>query len=169
MPSPDKQNTRKLLFSAVLCAFALALSLLDTAVSSLIPFLPGFKLGLANVVTLYALYTLGGGYALLICIVRVFLAAALSGNMTMLLFSLFGGVVSLLLMWGVKRLLSMVKTSVVGGVAHNMMQVLAAFLLTDTPQVGYYIPFLIIAGAVSGFCMGVLCGLILRRLPPKAK
>lgn len=156
-------KTSRFVLAAVFCGLALALSLLDGAVSSLLP-LPGFKLGLANVVSLLALLTLGLPWTLLICLVRSLLAAALSGNLTMLFFSLAGGVVSILIMQLAQKRLSVIKTSVLGGVSHNLMQLVCAALLTATPQVSYYVPVLVLTGTVCGFFVGVLCTLVSRRL-----
>ncbi len=156
-------RTQKFVFSAVLCGIALALSLVDAAISSTIP-LPGFKLGLANIVSLFALYTLGLPWALMICLARSLLTALLSGNLTMLAFSLMGGIASILVMWVLIRFLSMIKVSVAGAITHNCMQVLAAVLWTSTPQTVYYLPILIAAGALSGFAMGVVCKLVIGRM-----
>ncbi len=156
-------KTSRFVLAAVFCGLALALSLLDGAVSSLLP-LPGFKLGLANVVSLLALLTLGLPWTLLICLVRSLLAAALSGNLTMLFFSLAGGVVSILVMRLAQKRLSVIKMSVLGGVSHNLMQLVCAALLTATPQVSYYVPVLVLTGTVCGFFVGVLCTLVSRRL-----
>ncbi|BDF59802.1 heptaprenyl diphosphate synthase [Christensenellaceae bacterium] len=162
MALPDNK-TSKFVLAAVLCGIALALSLLDGAISALLP-LPGFKLGLANVVSLFALYYLGLPLAMLICAVRSILTAVLSGNMTMLLFSLAGGLVSILVMFLLMKKLSLIKVSVTGGITHNLMQLVCAALLTATPQVSYYLPVLILMGAVCGFFMGLLCVLVFSRL-----
>ena len=156
-------KTSRFVLAAVLCGTALALSLLDGAVSSLLP-LPGFKLGLANVVSLFALYCLGLSWSLLICVVRSLLTAIFSGNMTMLFFSLAGGVVSILIMYLALKRLSIIKASVLGGISHNLMQLLAAVLLTATPQASYYLPVLVLMGTVCGFFVGVLCALVFRRV-----
>ncbi|MDL2236209.1 Gx transporter family protein [Christensenellaceae bacterium OttesenSCG-928-K19] len=164
MPLQDNK-TKKFVLAAVLCGVALALSLVDNAVSSAIAFLPGFKLGLANVMSLYALYTLGLPYAMMILLARSFLTALLSGNLTMLLFSLTGGAASILVMFALARVVSLIKASVSGGITHNCMQVLVAVLFTSTPQTAYYLPVLIGMGAVSGFAMGVICRLVVRKMP----
>ena len=156
-------KTSRFVLAAVLCGIALALSLLDGAVSSLLP-LPGLKLGLANVVSLFALCCLGLPWALLICLVRSLLAAVLSGNLTMLLFSLAGGAVSILIMRLAQKRLSVIKTSVLGGISHNLMQLACAALLTATPQVSYYLPVLVLTGTMCGFFVGVLCALVFRRI-----
>ena len=165
MPSRNRDLNRFVL-SALLIGIALVLSLVDTAVSSAIPFLPGFKLGIANVVTLFALYYLGVREALVISVARCLLAALLSGALTMLFFSLAGGLLSLAVMALLAGRVSMVKVSVSGGIAHNMAQAAVAFFLTSTPQVSYYIPFLVVLGTVSGFFIGLLCSLVLRRMMP---
>lgn len=170
MPSQKpKPNIRKFIFASVLCGIALALSLVDNAISSLIPILPGFKLGLANVVSLYALYRLGGGYAVMICVVRSLLTAMISGNMTMLLFSLGGGLASIFVMFLLMRRISVVKVSITGGAVHNAVQALVAVFVTSTPQVALYLPFLVAAGAISGLLMGMLCAILLQRIPQPAQ
>ena len=156
-------KTSRFVLAAVFCGLALALSLLDGAVSSLLP-LPGFKLGLANVVSLLALLTLGLPWTLLICLVRSLLAAMLSGNMAMLFFSLAGGLVSILIMYFALKRLSVIKASVLGGISHNLMQLACAALLTATPQVSYYLPVLVLTGTMCGFFVGVLCALVFRRI-----
>lgn len=158
--------TNRIVLSALLTGLALALSLVDTAVSSAIPFLPGFKLGIANIVTMFALYYMGFREALTINIIRCLLSALLSGFVTMLFFSLAGGLMSLFVMALLKNRISMVKVSVSGGISHNMAQAAVAAALTSTPQVSYYIPFLVISGAVSGFFIGILCSLLILRLKP---
>ena len=89
-----KLTTRQLTLCAVLTAMALALSYLENffPLSLAIP-IPGIKLGLANIVTLFALYALGPGQALLILLARCLLGAVFAGNMNALIFSLLGGVV----------------------------------------------------------------------------
>lgn len=159
----NNQSARTLVLSAILVALALVLSLADTVVSSVFPFLPGFKLGLANIVTLFALYYLGFRQSLVINVLRCLLAALLSGFLTALFFSLAGGLLSLAVMALFHKRISIVKASVLGAVAHNMAQAAVAFWLTGTPQVVYYIPFLVVAGAVSGFITGIVCNLLLNR------
>ena len=163
MRLPDSR-VEKFILAAILTGMALALSLIDSAISSLIPILPGFKIGLANIVSIFALYYLGLSYSLMICVARSLLAGIFSGNLTMILFSLAGGIASIIVMFLLMRRISQIKVSVTGGIVHNMMQVAVAVLVTSTPQVVYYLPVLIAAGAVSGFFMGLLCRLVFVRL-----
>lgn len=148
----------------MLTALALILSLVDASLSSMLPIVPGAKLGLANLVTLFAVYALGLPYALMITAARSLLTALMSGNITMLLFSLGGGIVAVFIMFALKNVLSIVKVSVCAGIAHNLIQLAAAVFVTDTVNVIYYAPVLICAGAVCGFATGALVCVILRRL-----
>lgn len=158
-------RTHRLILAAILTALALALSLIDSAVSSFLAFVPGFKLGLANVVSLFALYSMGMPWACLICAARAALGAIFAGQVTMLVFSLMGGFGSLAVMWVLKRHMSLIKVSTAGGVTHNLMQLLAAGLVTLTPSLVYYMPVLIGLGTLTGFCLGILCRLVFSRLP----
>ena len=126
-----KLTTRQLTLCAVLTAMALALSYLENffPLSLAIP-IPGIKLGLANIVTLFALYALGPGQALLILLARCLLGAVFAGNMNALIFSLLGGVTAMGVMIALSRLkrLSVYGVSVGGAAAHNCGQVAAAVL-----------------------------------------
>ncbi len=167
MRLPDN-NTKKIVLSAILCAVALALSLIDSSISSLFPVLPGLKLGLANIVSLFALYYLGLSYSLVICILRCLLTAVFSGNITMFTFSVFGGILSIVIMFILYKKISVIKVSVAGGLTHNLAQLFVAMLLTSTPQVFYYLPFLIISGTISGFFIGIICKLLFNKIKLKA-
>lgn len=151
--------------SAVLTALALALSLVDTSLSAVLAFIPGFRLGLANVVSLFALYYMGLPWALLISLARCLLAAVFAGQVTMFLFSVMGAAGSLLVMYVLKRWLSIVKVSTAGGITHNMMQLAAASIVTATPSLIYYLPILICLGTLTGFGLGIVCSLVFARLP----
>ncbi len=164
MQSRSRKPPNRIVLAALLTGLALALSLVDTAVSAAIPFLPGFKLGIANIVTMFALYYLGFREALVINVIRCLLSALLSGFVTMLFFSIAGALLSLVVMALLMNRISRIKVSVTGGIAHNMAQAAVAAALTATPQVSYYIPFLVISGAISGFFIGLLCSLLMQRL-----
>lgn len=159
------RRIRFLALSGILTALALGLSLIDTALSSALAFVPGLKLGLANVVSVFALYYMGLPWALMIAGVRCLLGAVFAGQATMLLFSALGAFGSLLVMCALKQLLSLVKVSISGGITHNLMQLLAAGLVTGTPYLVYYLPVLVIFGTVTGFAMGAVCAFVFARLP----
>lgn len=158
-------RARRLILSAILTALALGLSLIDTSLSSALAFIPGFKLGLANSVSVFALYAMGLPWALLIALCRCLLGAVFAGQMTMLLFSVLGALGSLLAMWTAMHLVSLIKVSTVGGITHNLMQLFAVGLVTSTPALLYYLPVLSALGTVTGFTLGVLCAYLFARLP----
>ena len=127
-----KLTTKQLTLCAVLTAMALALSYLENffPLSLAIP-VPGIKLGLANIVTVFALYALGPLQALMILTARCFLGAVFAGNMNALIFSLMGGFTAMLMMIELSRIkrLSVYGVSIGGAAAHNCGQVAAAAAL----------------------------------------
>ena len=155
----------KLAQYGLLIALALALSWLE----SLLPPLgvPGVKLGLPNLVIVFALYRLGFRDACVISLVRVALAALLFGNGAALAYSAAGAVLSLSVMGLLKKTekFSSVGVSVAGGVAHNAGQILAAMALLETARLAWYLPVLWISGTVAGVLIGVASGELVKRVP----
>lgn len=160
-------NTKKLTRCAVLTALALALSVAEGLFPLTVLFpLPGLRLGLANLVTLYALATLGGGEALLILLARCLLGALLGGNLSSLAFSLTGGLLAfgvewLFLKW---RGLSLFGVGMAGAAAHNTGQILAAVAVMRTPATLFYLPPLLLASALTGAFTGWVTSLLVGRL-----
>lgn len=158
-------DSKKTVTLALFTATALLLSYIE----SLFPFfmgVPGMKLGLANLAVVLALYYYGWREALLINVVRIILAGLLFGNLFSVLFSLGGALVSFFAMLLFRRLkLSVYGVSMAGGVFHNLGQIVIAAAIVETVAVGYYVPFLLAAGVVTGLLLGVLAKQILYRLP----
>ena len=120
--------------------------------------IPGVKLGLANIVTVYAVFALGPRDALMVLCARVFLGAVFSGQMMTLLYSGAGGLLSWLALCLLCRLLDrkqMWLASPVAGMCHNVGQLLAAAGVMRTWAVLAYLPYLVIAGVVAGLFTGV--------------
>lgn len=129
--------------------------------------IPGVKLGLANIVTLYAVFALGPGDALLILTARVILGAVFSGQMMTLFYSGGGGLLALASMLLLRRLLSqrqMWLCSPVAAVFHNIGQLLVAAAVMRTWAVFTYLPYLIISGIAAGLLTGVAAQFLLGRL-----
>lgn len=139
----------------------LALALILSYVESLIPFsfgIPGIKLGLPNLIVLLLLYGgRGEREALLVNGLRVILSGFLFSNLYAILYALAGAVFSFAAMYIGKRIkcFSMVGVSVLGGVFHNIGQLLVAMAVVETFAVAYYVPFLLAAGTVTGALLGV--------------
>lgn len=156
-------STKQLTLGAVLAALALALSYVENLFMLPLP-LPGVKLGLANIVTLFALCTLGAPSALAILLVRVLLGAMFAGNASALIYSLLGGLAALGVMLLLARSprLSVYGVSVGGAAAHNCGQVAAAMLMLGSTAPLAYLPVLLgvslISGALTGFITALLLG-----------
>ncbi len=160
-------TTKKLTQTAILAALALALSLLERLLPlSLVLPLPGVKLGLSNLVTLFALYTLGLPYAAAILLLRVVLGSVFSGSVTALLYSLVGGLLSLGTMALLKRFpgLSIYGVSVGGAAMHAAGQILAAALLLGSASVVWYLPALLGVSVLTGLLIGGLAAAVLHAL-----
>lgn len=161
------RNTKRIVQSAVLISLALALSYTERFIplQLLIP-LPGVKLGLANVVTLIALYLFGGKTAFTILVIRCVLGSVFGGGITGLLFSLTGGVLAMSVMALSKNLpfLSIYGVSILGAAAHNVGQILAAMVLMHSVYIGLYLAYLLIVALFTGFATGAACAGILRIL-----
>lgn len=147
----------------------IALAFVLSYVEFLLPLnigIPGAKVGLANLVVMVALYTLGKKDAALLSFVRVVLVGLTFGNLAMLLYSLAGAILSFLAMLIAKRtkLFSMTGVSVLGGVFHNVGQIIVAMLVLETGSLLYYLPFLIVIGTISGVVIGLLSGMITARV-----
>ena len=158
--------------SAVLIALALALSYVERFIplQLLIP-LPGVKLGLANIVTLIALYLLGTKSAFVILAIRCLLGAVFGGGITGLMFSLTGGVLSMSVMALCKRMktLSVYGVSILGAAAHNVGQILAAMVLMNSVYIGVYLSYLLLVALATGFATGSACAGVLKILNSNGK
>ena len=160
-------KTKDIALGAVLTALALGLSVMENLfpVTAAIP-LPGVKLGLANIVTVFALYTLGPKNALSILIARCLLGSLFAGNFSALLYSLLGGVLAMLVMIGLKqcRRLSVFGVSIGGAAAHNVGQICAAIItLGDTAVLGY-LPVLLGVSLITGTLTGFIASLLFRAM-----
>lgn len=158
-------KSKKVAFFALHVALAFVFSYLE----SLIPFnfgIPGIKLGLANLVVVTALYTVGEKQAFAVSVIRIILSGLTFGGVFSLVYSLAGGILSFLAMLIAKRCraLSVTGVSVIGGSIHNIGQLIAAAIVMETPSIAYYLPVLLFSGAVTGAVIGVISNLIINRL-----
>lgn len=148
---------KKLTRNALLTAIALTIFMLEAQIPPLVP-IPGVKLGLANIVTVFALFTYGSRDALMILLVRVFLGSVFSGQMTTFFYSLAGG----LLCFAVTVLMKKIVTdkqiwvaSIIGAISHNIGQILMAILIASTPGIAVYLPILLVSGILTGLFTGL--------------
>jgi len=146
-----------------------ALALIFSYVEAMIPInfgIPGVKLGLANLIVVIVLYKGDWKDALFIAVARIVLSGFIFGNLFSILYSLAGGLLSLLVMILLKRTnaFSIAGVSIGGGAAHNVGQLLVAMFVVQTYQVGYYLPVLLIAGVLTGAMIGIVALEVVKRL-----
>ena len=170
MQKHSDRKTKQIALSGLLFALAMALSFLEGTLT-LPGLLPGMKLGLANIITVYAVYHYRPREVMLLVFVRIFLGALFSGVMSTLIYSFAGSVFCLAGMLVLKRVIEekyIWFSSVLGAVLHNTGQLTAAFLVTGTPGVWVYFPFLLVSGCLAGAFTGICAQLILRRFSGNA-
>lgn len=163
-------SLKRLVRCAVLTALALALSMVERALplTALIP-LPGLRLGLANLVTVFALCRMSKQEAVLILVARSLLGAIGGGMLTALAFSLTGGLLALAVMAVMLYCpgVSLIGVCMAGAAAHNVGQILAAIAVLGSGAPLMYLPMLLLASLLTGTVTGVTSMLLIHRIPVK--
>lgn len=147
----------------------IALAFIFSYIESLIPIpfpVPGIKLGLANLVVIIAIYGIGVKEAFVLSMVRILLVGVTFRDPSTLMFSFAGGILSWLMMliFMKLKLFSMIGVSIIGGIAHNVGQIIVAMIYVSNTSLIYYLPVLLISGVVSGTLIGILAAYIIKRL-----
>jgi len=161
------KGTKQLIYCAILISLALVLSYMERFIPlQMLVGLPGVKLGLANIVTLMALYFLGEKNAFTILILRCFLGSFFGGGLSSLAFSLTGGIFALITMTLMRkvRLFSVYGVSILGAAAHNIGQIAVAMVLMKSVYVAGYLPYLLIVSIFTGLATGSICAGVFRIL-----
>ena len=158
-------KTLKIATYGLLVALAFILSYIESLIPIPVP-IPGIKLGLANLVVITALYSMGVKEAFSLSIIRIILVGFTFGSPSTMIFSLAGGLLSWLLMAIFKKtkLFSFVGVSIIGGIFHNVGQIVASIFVVENINIVYYLPFLLISGIVTGAVIGILGAMIVRRV-----
>lgn len=167
-----KQNNKRKTAAQRISMYGIciALAMILSYVETLIPIhfaVPGVKPGLANLAVVVALYLMSPVDAWVISMVRIVLVSFTFGNVAALMYSLAGAVLSLsaMVLCQKKRWLTMTGVSIVGGVMHNIGQLLMAAVVLESAAVFTYLPALLLAGVLAGALIGLLGGMLLKRLP----
>ena len=150
-------TTRRLTKDALLACLALAIFVVELQLPALSP-VPGLKLGLSNIITVFAVFTLSPADAALILAARILLGTFISGNLSALMYSAAGGVLCYIAMVILRRFLTPRQiwvASVIGAVFHNLGQVLVAMAITRTPGLIAYLPILTAGGMLAGLFTGL--------------
>ena len=153
---------RKLTTMAMLCAVALIIFVIEAQIPALVP-IPGIKMGLSNIITVFAVFALGSWEAALILAGRVFLGAVFAGNFSTILYSAAGGALAILATIGLKKLVKESQLWVagcLGAIAHSIGQMAMAIAITGTPGLAVYLPVMIgcsiLTGSFTGLCAQAL-------------
>ena len=146
-----------------------ALALIFSYVESLIPFhigIPGVKLGLANLVIVVAMYKMNKKQVYLLSVTRVVLVGFMFGNLFSIVYSLAGSLLSLAVMYGLKRKesFSIMGISMAGGVFHNIGQLIVAMIVLESLNLVYYASVLLISGLITGIVIGIVSDEIMKRI-----
>lgn len=149
----------------ILVALAFVLAFLESLVPVFVTF-PGVKLGIANIVTVFALCRLRTRDALFITLARVILAGFAFSGLFASLFALCGGLLSIFAMFLAKksRWFGVTGISICGGVFHNVGQLVVALFVTETATLAYYLPILSLSGVISGALVGLLTAVAIKRV-----
>lgn len=167
----QRQNntTNRITRLALLTAIALTIFMVEAQIPSPVP-LPGVKLGLANIVTVWVMFTYGPKDAGMVLFARIFLGAVFSGQMSTILYSGGGGLLAWLVLILMKRVVGKGQiwlASPVSALFHNLGQLMVASAVMKTWAVMAYLPYLVLSGVISGFFTGWCAQFLLGRLDGK--
>ena len=161
-------NTKKLTTLSATVALAMILSFIETLIPPLVA-VPGVKIGLANIVTVFLLYTYGYKEAFFVSFIRVSLSSLLFGSAVSLIYSIAGAMLSLVGMILIKLIpfASCPSVSICGGVLHNAAQIICACLIMENAAIALYLPPLIVSGTISGVAIGITASILVKKLKGK--
>ena len=156
---------KKVAFLGVFLALALIFSYIETWIPNVFG-VPGIKLGLANIVIVILLFRFGTKEAYGISVARVILAGFLFGNLASILYGLAGAMLSLTVLLLLKKTgkFKVITVSAVGGICHNVGQLIVAILVLENYRISYYLPVLLISGLVTGILIGIVAQEVILRL-----
>ena len=158
-------DTKKITTLAITVTLAMVLSFIESQIPPFVA-IPGVKVGLANIAVIFALYRFGWREAVIVSALRVLLVGLLFGSFVSTLYSIAGAVLSMTVMLTVRRIpsFSEVGVSVLGGVSHNVGQIVMASILLETDVVLYYLPVLLLSGTLAGIAVGAAGAVLLKKL-----
>lgn len=158
-------NVKRMTRLAMLTTIALIIFIVELRIPNLVP-IQGVKLGLANIVTVYAMYHFTAGETFLIVIARIFLGSIFGGNISTMIYSLTGAVFCLTGMLILRRIIDenhIWICSIIGAVLHNTGQIIVAVIMTKTIAVLADFPILIVSGCIAGTFTGVCTQILIQR------
>ncbi|MBR4240698.1 MAG: Gx transporter family protein [Eubacterium sp.] len=159
------RKSKKVAVFALSVALAFTLSFLETLIPINIG-VPGVKIGLSNLVVVSALYLLDKKQAFAISMIKILISGLVFSGAFSLLYSFAGGILSFFVMLLAMKSekISILGVSVIGGVLHNIAQIIVAAIVMQTPRIVYYLPVLLISGVAAGIVIGVISKILVQRL-----
>lgn len=161
------KNTRKMVLLSVLVSQALVLHVIERMIPVPIP-IPGVKLGLANVISLFTIVIFGWKEAMLVVFLRTTLGSFFGGGISSFLYSFTGGIISTIVMALMykyfNKVFSIIAISVVGAVFHNIGQIFIASLVVSNANLFYWLPVLLISAVITGIFIGITVQLTMKPL-----
>lgn len=158
-------SAKKITELSLLTALALIIFIVELRIPNICP-IPGVKLGLANIITVYAVYHFKAHETAILVFSRVILGSFFSGNVSALLYSISGAIFCLLGMLCIRKIISekyIWLCSIMGAIFHNIGQICAAIVIMKTFTVIVYLPILIFFGCIAGAFTGASASFILKR------
>lgn len=162
-----KQSSNSLMiYIATLAAQAVIIGIIENFIPSPFAFAPGAKMGMANLITIIAIFTLPIKYSFQVLIIRLLLTALIGGTLSTFIYSATGGILSYIVMLLIKelgpKLVSIIGISVMGGVMHNLGQLVVAAWMAQSWGVFNYLPVLSLSGILAGFAVGMIGNYLLK-------
>lgn len=158
-------KTKKLTLLSLLTAIALTIFMVEAQIPALVP-IPGIKMGLANIVTVFTVFAIGSREAAAVLFVRIFLGAVFAGNFSTIFYSAAGGACAIAVTILLKKILTQKQLWVagaLGAIAHSIGQMAMAITLTSTPGLIAYLPVMIVVSIITGTFTGLCAQLLVNR------
>lgn len=158
-------KTKKLALMGLLTAVALTIFLVEAQIPPVVP-IPGVKIGLSNIVTVFAVFALGPKAAAGILFARIFLGAVFAGNFSSIFYSAAGGLCAILTTIGLRFVLTQKQIWVagaLGAIAHSIGQMCMAVFIAGTISVLIYLPILVVCSIFTGIFTGLCAQILVNR------
>ena len=159
------RKTKKIAVLGLLTAIALTIFMIEAQIPPVVP-IPGVKLGLSNIVTVFTVFTLGPGSGAAVLLCRVFLGAVFAGNFSTIFYSASGGALAILVTIGLRKILKenqLWAAGCLGAIAHSVGQMIAAIAITRTAGLLIYLPVMIVISIFTGLFTGLCAQFLVKR------
>ena len=159
------RKTKKIAVLGLLTAIALTIFMIEAQIPPVVP-VPGVKLGLSNIVTVFTVFTLGPGAGAAVLLCRVFLGAVFAGNFSTIFYSASGGALAILVTIGLRKILKenqLWAVGCLGAIAHSVGQMIAAIAITRTAGLLIYLPVMIVISIFTGLFTGLCAQFLVKR------